>query len=67
MASIDGMTYDQLITHYRSAAKVARAFGITTASVAGWRKRGVPPVRQFQIELETEGALRADRNKSLKS
>jgi hypothetical protein len=55
------MTYEQLINHYKSAANVARAFGVTTASVAGWKRKGVPPIRQFQIELDTNGALLAQR------
>ena len=60
------MTYDDLINHYGSPSNVRRAIlavgdTITTASIAGWRKRGfVPHGRQYQFQLLTGGKLRAD-------
>ena len=60
------MTYDELIVHFKSQAAVARAFQdrgykLSQPSVSEWKKRGIPEPRQFQIEVLTEGALRADR------
>jgi len=63
MPIIRFMTYEQVLSHYGSAANIARAYQISTASVAGWRIKGVPEVRQFQIELMTSGVLVADRSR----
>jgi DNA-binding transcriptional regulator YiaG len=54
------MTYEQLLKHFGSQADIARAFGITQASVAEWQERGVPPLRQIQGEMLTNKKLRAD-------
>ena len=54
------MTYEQVLAHYETAANIARAFDVSTASVAMWKKSGIPEVRQYQIELATKGALQAD-------
>jgi DNA-binding transcriptional regulator YdaS (Cro superfamily) len=54
------VTYDQVIRHYGTPAKVAAALGIKAPSVHGWRS-GVPALRQYQIELATKGKLRAKR------
>ena len=54
------MSYDEVIQHYGSQAATARALNIKQASVAEW-KQGIPLTRQFQIEVLTEGVLRADR------
>lgn len=57
------MTYDQIITYFGNAANAARALGITTASVAGWRKRDEVPIgRQYQVEVMSSGKLVADRS-----
>jgi hypothetical protein len=59
------MTYKDVIDHFGSPTNVQRALlahgsRITTASIAGWRKRGfVPELRQYQLQLLTGGKLRA--------
>lgn len=54
------MTYHDLISHYGSQAQAARALGVPRQSVWQW-KQAIPLGRQFQIELATGGALRADK------
>lgn len=65
------MTPHDLLKHYGTKAEIARALGIEPASLTTWFKDGeVPEGRQYQIELATNGALRAskpaDRRPSLK-
>lgn len=56
------MSPEQVIEHYGSQAKVAVALGISQPSIWEWVENGrVPLVRQYQIELATGGALRADK------
>lgn len=55
------MTYDELIAFYRTQKAAAEALGLSQPSLDGWKKAGIPPPRQAQYELLTDGALRADR------
>lgn len=54
------MLTKQAIKHFGSAAKLARNLGISRQSVHDWGDE-VPEVRQYQIEVLTNGALRAKR------
>jgi DNA-binding transcriptional regulator YdaS (Cro superfamily) len=54
------MTKQQAIDHYGSAANLARALGISRGAVTNWGDK-IPPSRQWEIEVLTEGALRAER------
>jgi hypothetical protein len=55
------MTTDQLIAHYGTQAKAAKALGLTWAAVYVWRRRdAIPYLRQLQIQEITGGALKAD-------
>lgn len=54
------MTYDDAIKHFGSQAKLARALNVRQPSVYEWRERGIPLVRQYQIERITLGRLRVD-------
>jgi hypothetical protein len=56
------MTYEQLLDFYQTQTGIARAFGIAPASVAEWKERGVPPLRQLQAERLTKKKLRAEPN-----
>ena len=58
------MTYDQLVSHYGTHAKAARALGLTWGALYFWRKTGIPALRQLWIERETGGALKADTPKA---
>lgn len=59
------MTPDELIAHFGGLSAAARALGVKPPSVSEWKAAGrVPRVRQYQIEVVTDGALRADRSDS---
>jgi DNA-binding transcriptional regulator YdaS (Cro superfamily) len=56
------MTLEDLQKHYGTQVSIAQALGIAQSSVSGWFQSGrIPDGRQYQIELATEGALRADK------
>ena len=60
MPKITAMTYADLLEFFKSQGEIARAFGISQASVCEWQKNGVPPLRQVQGELLTKKKLKAD-------
>jgi DNA-binding transcriptional regulator YdaS (Cro superfamily) len=47
------------IAHFGSQRRVAEALGIKQPSVANWPEI-VPPLRQVQLEVVTQGKLKAD-------
>ena len=56
------MTPKQALDHFGTQQRIARALGMAQSSVAEWFAAGrIPEGRQYQIELATGGALRADR------
>lgn len=57
------MTYDEVIKHFGSQTKAARAIGVKPPSVCLWRKSGIPFERQCHIQLLTGGALRAEERR----
>ena len=58
---VSHMTTEELINHFGTQQKAARAIGISQPSVAGWIKAGrIPLPRQYQIQVITGGALKAD-------
>jgi hypothetical protein len=67
MPIIAGVTYDDLIAHYKTqsaageALKVFDGIGVSQPSVSEWKEKGIPPPRQAQYELLTFGKLKADR------
>jgi hypothetical protein len=55
------MTTDEAVKHYGSRKALADALGIWPQGVYLWGER--PPMsRQYEIEVRTGGALRADRD-----
>jgi DNA-binding transcriptional regulator YdaS (Cro superfamily) len=55
------MTPQQAIAHFGTQAKLARSLGLAQSTVAEWSTNlEIPIARQYQIELATLGALRAD-------
>lgn len=56
-----GMTPLEAELFFKSKAKIALALGITAPAVSEWFAKGrIPIVRQYQLELASEGQLRAD-------
>ena len=56
------MTPQDLQKHYGTQTAIARALGAAQSSVAEWFQNGrIPEGRQYQIELATNGVLRADK------
>lgn len=57
------MTIDELGIYFKyNQSDIARLLGIKRNSVYLWFKKGkIPITRQFQIEVLTHGALKADR------
>jgi hypothetical protein len=55
------MTHQDLIKHYGTGAAAARALRIDRRTVSIWRVRGIPELRQIQIEMVSKGALKAHR------
>lgn len=55
------MSPSQALEHFGTKAEIARVLGITPPSVIEWFDDGViPDGRQYQLELATNGALKAD-------
>lgn len=55
------MTYDEMISHFGSAAEAARALGYEHRQrVHKWKDTGIPREEQALIELVTSGQLKAD-------
>lgn len=56
------MTPHDAIHHFKTQTRLATALGMSQSSVAEWVANGyIPLPRQYQIELATDGALKADK------
>ena len=61
------MTYNQLVNFYGSPSKAADAIKASRQRVNVWRVSGrIPLEAQFEYELESKGALRADVPKAIR-
>ena len=56
------MDYAKIIRHFGNQGRVAAALGITQPSISLWKTRGIPLLRQMQIQLVTGGILQASSN-----
>lgn len=54
------------IRYFGTAAELARRLGISRQSVHDWQGK-VPEGRQYQLEILTNGALRAKRPPSMRN
>lgn len=64
MLKIVPMNYSDLINFFGSQSKAARALNVKPPSVHQWKDDGIPETRQYQIEVLTNGALKADRQEA---
>lgn len=56
------MTPQQVLDHFSTQAEIARVLGCKQPSVAEWFADGkIPDGRQYQLELATNGLLKADK------
>ena len=54
------MTTQEAINHYGSTKKLADVLGVWPQVIYAWGDR--PPMgRQYELEVKTDGVLRADR------
>lgn len=53
------MTTDEAVKHFGSQQALARAIGCKQPAISQWGERP-PMLRQYQIQLLTDGALMAD-------
>lgn len=54
------MTYKEVVKHFGSASKAARALSYSRQAVSDWKKNGrIPFEAQFLIQLKTNGCLKA--------
>ncbi|GAA03202.1 Cro/CI family transcriptional regulator [Photobacterium leiognathi] len=56
------MKTEQVNRHFGNSSATARACGLTPQAVAKWGET-VPSLRQFQIEVITDGKLKSDFTK----
>lgn len=54
------MTTQEAIDHFGDRRRLAEALGVWVTALYSWEER--PPIlRQYQLEVLTEGKLKADR------
>lgn len=51
--------FQRLVSHFKTQAAIARAFGVSPQAVTNWKRRGVPNDRALDIENETDGKVPA--------
>ena len=61
------VTYDDLISHYKTESDAARAIDVPRQTVHRWKKTGgVPLEQQVKYEVATGGTLKADLPDSIR-
>lgn len=53
------MTNDDVLDYFETQAAIAKALNITQSAVSQWDDRP-PMLRQYQLQILTQGKLRAD-------
>lgn len=43
------ITWDQIISHFKTQKEAARALGVSQPTICVWQKRGIPQKRLTQI------------------
>lgn len=51
--------YERVIAYFGSQANAAKALGISSAAVAQWKIKAIPPQRAIQIEVLSQGKIKA--------
>jgi DNA-binding transcriptional regulator YdaS (Cro superfamily) len=56
------MTPNEALQYFRTKTKIGMALGLAPSTVSEWFEIGyIPEGRQYQIELATNGDLKADK------
>ena len=58
------MNYDDLMAHYGSFARAAKALGKTRQAVHRYKKNGIPLPVQYQFQVITRGKVRVKPRKT---
>jgi hypothetical protein len=61
------MTFDDLIDHFGSVDKAAKALGLSRQGVYRWQGRDIPLPQQIAYEVATKGRLKADLPRSVRA
>ena len=61
------MTYQQLIAFFGSTSVLGNALDISRQAVHKWETMGIPEARRDQIEIATNGAIKASELPALKT
>lgn len=56
------MDWKQVIAHFGSKARLAKRIGLTRSAVSNWGPE-IPYLHQCQIEILTQGKLRAEQTR----
>ena len=52
--------FEELLAHFETQAEIARQLGVTRSAVSHWFRRDAVPAEQaIQIEIVTDGKIRA--------
>ena len=57
-------TFTDAVRFFGTQKKLAEACGVTTPAVALWKRDGIPVTRMYQIEILTNGAIKAGKPKA---
>lgn len=56
------MKPSEVLALFKTQSRIAAALGVKQSSVSEWFVKGeIPETRQYQIQLATRGALKADK------
>ena len=61
------MEFDQLIKHFGTQAKLAKAVRRSQPTISNWQKRGIPYGAQLEIQFLTAGLFQAEPPKRRKT
>ena len=61
------MKYTDLISHYETQEKAAKALGVAQTTISYWRRVGIPIASQIHIEVKSSGKLRANLPKQIRA
>lgn len=61
------MTFNQIITHWGGVDAARKALGLSRQTLYNWRDKGIPLEAQVNVEVVTEGKLKADLPQMVRS